>query len=79
MNTATTNEQNFKIRAYGRTELAQMYSPHLSPNAAWRKLKQWIDLYPGLALHLCEMGCSKNMRTWPPSAVRLIVEALGEP
>jgi len=70
---------NFRIRAYGRTELAQMYCPDLSPSAAWRKLRQWIDLYPGLAVRLHEMGCGESVRTWPPSAVRLIVEALGEP
>ena len=39
---------NFKIRTFGRTELAQLYCPELCPQAAFRKLNQWIDLYPNL-------------------------------
>ena len=38
----------FVIRTYGRTELAQIYCPNLCPEAAFRKLKHWIDLCPGL-------------------------------
>lgn len=30
--------ETFRLRAYGRTELAQAYNPHLSPGAAWQKL-----------------------------------------
>ena len=39
---------SFEIRTYGRTELAQLYCPDLCPESAYRKLKHWIDLYPGL-------------------------------
>ena len=39
---------SFAIRTYGRTELAQLYCPDLCPESAYRKLKHWIDLYPGL-------------------------------
>lgn len=38
----------FKIRAYGRMELAQLYSPQLTDIAAYRKMKKWISLCPGL-------------------------------
>ena len=38
----------FKIRTYGRTELAQLYCPALCPQAAFRKLNQWIDFHPTL-------------------------------
>ena len=34
---------SFVIRTYGRTELAQIYCPNLCPEAAFRKLKHWID------------------------------------
>ena len=37
--------ETFKIRTYGRTELAQLYSPGLCPQAAFRKLNQWIDFH----------------------------------
>ena len=36
---------SFVIRTYGRTELAQIYCPNLCPEAAFRKLKHWIDLF----------------------------------
>ena len=61
---------SFVIRTYGRTELALLYSPHLCPDAAFRKLRQWIDLYPGLRENLLLQG---------GSARELIVAALGEP
>ena len=32
----------FKIRAYGRMELAQLYSPELTGIAAYRKMNKWI-------------------------------------
>ena len=77
-NEKTTDE--FRIRAYGRTELAQMYSPHITPEAAWQKLKAWIDYYPGLNGWLREAGYRPERRTgFTPRQVRLIVEALGEP
>lgn len=42
----------FKIRTYGRTELAQLYCPGLCPQAAFRKLNQWIDFHPTLRSEL---------------------------
>ena len=38
-------ENTFKIRTYGRMELAQLYCPDVQPKTAWRKLKEWIDYY----------------------------------
>ena len=49
---------SFEIRTYGRTELAQLYCPDLCPEAAYRKLKHWIDLYPGLRDGLSALGLS---------------------
>ena len=46
----------FKIRAYGRMELAQLYSPQLTDIAAYRKMKKWISLCPGLLQRLYEIG-----------------------
>ena len=37
----------FKIRAYGRMELAQLYSPELTGIAAYRKMNKWIVRCPG--------------------------------
>ena len=49
-------QTDFRIRSYGRTELAQLYNPCLTPKAAYRKLVGWIDHYPGLAVRLPETG-----------------------
>ena len=69
----------FRLRAYGRTELAQAYNPHLSPGAAWQKLSLWIHLYPDLAERLKAIGYSPHQRVFTPRQVAMIVEALGEP
>ena len=69
----------FHIRSYGRAELAQAYSPDLSPMAAWRRLCQWIDRYPGLADRLRTLGYRTGQRSWTPAQVEAIVGALGEP
>ncbi len=69
----------FKIRTYGRTELALMYCPNMCSRAAFRKLMQWIELYPHLTEELEAHGYVPHQRTYTPAQVKLIVEALGEP
>lgn len=71
--------ETFVIRTYGRTELAQLYCPNLCPEAAFRKLKQWIELSPELSGGLPALGVSSRSRTYTPAQVRLIVDVLGEP
>ena len=61
---------NFKIRTFGRTELAQLYCPELCPQAAFRKLNQWIDLYPNLREELLASGLSPKSRTYTPRTGR---------
>ena len=46
----------FKIRAYGRMELAQLYSPELTGIAAYRKMNKWIVRCPGLQERLLDLG-----------------------
>ena len=70
---------NFKIRTYGRTELAMLYSPDINPESAYIKLNRWIDRYPGLRRKLKKLGHSQNSRQFTPAQVQLIVDALGEP
>jgi hypothetical protein len=67
------------IKQYGRTELAQQYCPNITPDAAWRKLSQWIHHFPGLDERLAANGYTSRCRSFTPAQVRLIVEALGEP
>ena len=73
------NSENFKVREYGRMELAQLYCPDIAPESAWKKLKKWIDLNPGLADRLRAVGYDSHTRSFTPAQVRLIVDALGEP
>ena len=48
--------KEFTIRAYGRMELAQLYSPELTDIAAYRKMKKWIERCPGLQQRLYDLG-----------------------
>ena len=63
-----------KSRTFGRTELAQLYFPLLTPAAAWRKLQLWLLLQPSLN----HLACLRS-RTFTPAQVKLIFEGLGEP
>lgn len=71
--------KEFVIREYGRAELASAYCPGIAPMSAWKKLKMWIGHSPGLADRLAEAGYDGRIRSFTPSQVRLIVDALGEP
>ena len=71
--------KEFEIRQYGRTELAQLYSPEITPESAWKKLKQWIDHYPGLDERLRTLRYHPRQRIFTPAQVAVIVEAIGEP
>lgn len=74
-----TTMKVFVNRAYGRTELAQLYSPNIGPHAAWQKLKQWMAVHPTLMQQLQAEDYSPRQRTFTPDQVSLIVGALGEP
>lgn len=71
--------EHFKIREYGRMELAGMYCHSILPESAWKKFKRWMVLYPGLMEQLTAIGYTDHSRSFTPAQVRLIVEALGEP
>ena len=72
-------QEAFIIRAYGRTELAQCYFPHLNSQVAYRKLQHWIDYYPHLRERLNATTTHPRSRVYMPVQVRMIVEAIGEP
>ena len=74
------NIGKFEIREYGRTELAQMYSPDISPESAWKKLKGWMAFHPILPMVLASLGYrGDRQRSFTPAQVKAIAEALGEP
>ncbi len=69
----------FRIRTYGRTELALVYSPDLTPKGALARLNRWIRHYPGLEEQLKATGFRWSQRSFTPTQVGYIIEALGEP
>ena len=73
------NNETFKIRQYGRTELALAYSPHLTPKGAWEKLKLWMRVNPRLQPLLNEKSGGQGSRSFTPKQVKAIVDELGEP
>ncbi len=72
-------EESFEIRAYGLSELAQLYNPNVQARSAVRILQQWIDRYPGLRVRLTEAGMVYRTRILTPMQVEMIVKALGTP
>lgn len=66
--------QNFKIRTYGRTELAQLYCPTVCGQSAYRKLMNWFSINPQL-----RGLCGLKQRSFNPAQVALIVSEIGEP
>lgn len=70
---------HFEYRTYGKSELALLYNPYITPKAACKKLNLWISLQPRLVILLRDAGLRTLSRSYTPAQVRLIVEALGEP
>ena len=64
---------------YGRTELALRYSPTLTPDAAWKKLKRWINLNHDLTQEFRALGYTSHQRSFTPKMVSRIYYYLGEP
>lgn len=71
--------ENFTIRSYGKSELAQLYIPDIAPDSAAKSIKRWIEKYPGLKKKLKTAGLRPTDKRYTPLQVRLIVEAFGEP
>jgi len=67
------------VRSYGRMELAQMYSPEVTPQRAWRRLREWIAFNGELSEMLRRTGYDGRHRSFTPRQVGLIFEYLGEP
>lgn len=71
--------KEFILRSYGRTELALLYNPDMSPEGAYRRLRKWISVYPNLENELMRRGKRPKARVYTPAQVQAIVDALGEP
>ena len=68
-----TNE-TFTIRAYGKSELAMLYFPHLSKESALKRFKEWLRINPRLRHLKAVKGYY-----YSPKQVKMIVGEVGEP
>ena len=69
----------FRVRSYGKSELAALYLPSISAGSATKTLRRWINLHPSLLDALAKTGLKPRNKFYTPVQVRLIVEAFGEP
>lgn len=72
-------EEDFHIRVYLKTELAQLYAPHLDPEAALRKMRKWIHRNPELYRELYEGAEGKNEQAYSKRQVEILVRYLDTP
>lgn len=72
-------EEEFRIRVYLKTELAQLYSPHLTPEAALRKMQKWIRHNVPLHEELYSGKEGKNEQAFSKRQVEILVKYLDPP
>lgn len=69
----------FKPQPYTKRELALLYFPQSTPQAAVNHLMTWIKRSPALLHTLRLTGYRKTSRYFTPRQVEAIVSQLGEP
>lgn len=75
----TFDEKKFEIRAYDKVELALLYCPGRTAEAALKTLQRWIKQCEPLVLALCAIGYNPRRHRFLRQEVELIVGNLGEP
>ena len=74
------NEENvFRIKAYSKYELAELYNPGRTAPAALQTLYRWIQRNTALKTELENVGYNKFRHCFLRQEVALIVKYLGEP
>ena len=71
--------EEFKLRIYAKGELAMLYFPSRSKEAATRMLLRWIHNCKGLVKELKKYGYGSPRRFYTKKEVETIVKYLGEP
>ena len=69
----------FEIKAYLKSDLAQLYFPCLSAEAALRELRRWINFNPSLHHELYEGPEGKNDQIFSKRQVAVLVKYLERP
>lgn len=75
----TFDEKKFEIRAYDKVELALLYCPGRTAEAALKTLQRWIKQCAPLIQALCAIGYNPRRHRFLRQEVELIVGNLGEP
>lgn len=70
---------DFMIRSYSKAELACLYNPTISAQAARRQLRRWIQLCVPLCRELEALHTAKRAHNYSPLQVQTIVKYLGTP
>lgn len=68
-----------KIKALSKTQLALMYAPELTPNAAVKRLMAWLQRDEATMQRLAASGYYKTQKLLNSRQVQIIVDFLGEP
>ena len=74
-----TTQEEFQVRVYLKTELAQLYATHLNPEAALRKMRKWIHRNPELYHELYAGTEGKNELAYSKRQVAVLVRYLDTP
>ena len=70
----------FKVRAYGKSELAWLYFPTAnSAHTAVNHLMAWVRRNPDRVNGLHKLGYRKSTKFFTPKEIALIIDYLGEP
>lgn len=72
-------DDGFELRAYDKVELAQLYCPGRTPEAAGKTLWRWMKKCQPLMDALREDGYDSSRHRFLKKEVRLITSFLGEP
>ena len=71
--------EDFKLQAYTKADLAQLYSPHSQEATALQNLYRWMKRNQPLMSELEAVGYNKYRHSFLKREVGIIVKYLGEP
>jgi hypothetical protein len=73
------NKTEFRVKAYGKAELAMLYNPQMCTREALRTLTRWMVRNEQLYRELLIIGYKKTCKIFTPKEVAVITHYLGEP
>ena len=71
--------EEFKLQAYTKADLVQLYSPHSQEATALQNLYRWMKRNQPLMSELEAIGYNKYRHSFLKREVGIIVKYLGEP